>query len=74
MADFTEVADRVWVARYEWFDVNVTAVGGDRGLVVVDTHGSTAAATTPRARSSRSNTSSSRPMRSTKSCQRPECS
>lgn len=44
MADFTEVADRVWVARYEWFDVNVTAVGGERGLVVVDTHGSTAAA------------------------------
>ena len=44
MADFTEVADRVWVARYEWFDVNVTAVGGDRGLVVVDTHGSTAGA------------------------------
>jgi glyoxylase-like metal-dependent hydrolase (beta-lactamase superfamily II) len=40
--DFTEVADRVWVARYEWFDVNVTLVGGDRGLVVVDTHGSTA--------------------------------
>ena len=39
-ADFTEVADRVWVARYEWFDVNVTLVGGDRGLLVVDTHGS----------------------------------
>jgi len=42
--DFTEVADRVWVARYEWFDVNVTLVGGDRGLLVIDTHGSTAAA------------------------------
>jgi glyoxylase-like metal-dependent hydrolase (beta-lactamase superfamily II) len=40
--DFTEVADRVWVARYAWFDVNVTLVGGDRGLVVVDTHGSAA--------------------------------
>jgi glyoxylase-like metal-dependent hydrolase (beta-lactamase superfamily II) len=38
-----EVADRVWVARYEWADANVTAIGGDRGLVVVDTHGSTAA-------------------------------
>lgn len=43
MPDFTEVADRVWLARYDWFDVNVTLVGGDRGLVVVDTHGSAAA-------------------------------
>jgi glyoxylase-like metal-dependent hydrolase (beta-lactamase superfamily II) len=41
---FTEVADRVWVARYEWFDVNVTLVGGGRGLLVVDTHASAAAA------------------------------
>jgi hypothetical protein len=41
--EFVEVADRVWVARYEWMDVNVTAIGSDRGLVVVDTHGSTAA-------------------------------
>jgi glyoxylase-like metal-dependent hydrolase (beta-lactamase superfamily II) len=43
VTDFTEVADRVWVARYEWADANVTAIGSDRGLVVVDTHGSTAA-------------------------------
>ena len=43
MADFTEVAARVWVARYEWFDANVTVVGGERGLLVVDTHGSTTA-------------------------------
>ena len=43
-AGFREVADRVWVARYAWFDVNITLVGGDRGLLVVDTHGSTAAA------------------------------
>ena len=41
MPDFLEVADRVWVARYDWFDVNVTLIGSDRGLVVVDTHGST---------------------------------
>ena len=41
---FTEVADRVWVARYEWFDVNVTLVGGERGLLVVDTHASSLAA------------------------------
>ncbi|MFC4783632.1 MBL fold metallo-hydrolase [Nocardioides sp. MAHUQ-72] len=44
-AGFREVADRVWVARYAWFDVNVTLVGGERGLLVVDTHGSAAAAT-----------------------------
>lgn len=43
-AGFQEVADRIWVARYEWFDVNVTAVGGDRGLLVVDTHASARAA------------------------------
>jgi glyoxylase-like metal-dependent hydrolase (beta-lactamase superfamily II) len=43
---FTEIADRVWVARYEWFDVNVTVVGGERGLLVVDTHASDRAART----------------------------
>jgi glyoxylase-like metal-dependent hydrolase (beta-lactamase superfamily II) len=46
MTDFMEVADRVWVARYEWADANVTAIGSERGLVVVDTHGSTAAGRT----------------------------
>lgn len=40
---FTELADRVWVARHAWFDVNVTVVGGERGVVVVDTHASEAA-------------------------------
>ncbi len=40
---FTEVADRVWVARHEWYDVNVVAVGGSDGLVVVDTNASTRA-------------------------------
>lgn len=39
---FVEVADRVWVQRRAWLDVNVTAVGGARGLLLVDTHGSTA--------------------------------
>ena len=43
-AGFHEVADRVWVARYEWFDVNVTLVGGGDGLLVVDTHASALAA------------------------------
>ena len=37
---FVEVADRCWVARYEFLDVNVGLVGGDRGLVVVDTQAS----------------------------------
>jgi len=44
VTDFTEVGDRVWVARYDWFDVNVTVVGGEHGLVVVDTNASSAAA------------------------------
>lgn len=34
---FTEVADRVWVHRATSYDVNLTIIGGDRGLVVVDT-------------------------------------
>jgi len=42
-AGFTEVADRVWVARHAWLDVNVTVVEGERGLVVVDTLTSQAA-------------------------------
>ena len=45
MADFTEVSERIWVARHEWFDVNITLIGSERGLVVVDTHGSVAAGT-----------------------------
>jgi glyoxylase-like metal-dependent hydrolase (beta-lactamase superfamily II) len=44
MTAFREVADRVWVARHPWFDVNVTLVAGADGLVVVDTHASAAAA------------------------------
>ncbi len=43
MSRFTEVADRVWVARYEWWDANVTLVAGSAGVVVVDTHASAAA-------------------------------
>lgn len=34
---FTEVADRVWVRRVPSYDVNLVVVGGQRGLVVVDT-------------------------------------
>lgn len=44
MADFIEVGDRVWVAKYDWMDVNVTLVGGERGLLIVDTHASELAA------------------------------
>lgn len=45
MTDFAEIADRVWVARYPWMDVNVGLVAGERGLVLVDTN-----ATAPLAR------------------------
>lgn len=41
---FVEVADRVWVARYEWFDVNCTLIRGAAGLLIVDTHASAVAA------------------------------
>ena len=41
---FQEIADRVWVARYAWWDVNITLVGGAEGLVMVDTHASSVAA------------------------------
>ena len=41
---FHEIAERVWLARYAWFDVNVTLVGGDDGLLVVDTNASAGAA------------------------------
>jgi glyoxylase-like metal-dependent hydrolase (beta-lactamase superfamily II) len=41
---FIEVADRVWVARYPWLDVNVSAVAGDAGLLVLDTQASAALA------------------------------
>jgi len=41
---FQEIADRVWVARYAAYDVNVTLVGGSAGLIVVDTHASRTAA------------------------------
>jgi glyoxylase-like metal-dependent hydrolase (beta-lactamase superfamily II) len=44
MTDFLEVADRVWVARYAWFDVNVSVVAGSSGLLVVDTNASDLAA------------------------------
>jgi glyoxylase-like metal-dependent hydrolase (beta-lactamase superfamily II) len=44
VSEFTEVGDRVWVARYEWYDVNVSVVEGEAGLLVVDTHASSAAA------------------------------
>jgi glyoxylase-like metal-dependent hydrolase (beta-lactamase superfamily II) len=41
---FKEVADRVWVARYPWLDVNVSVVAGDAGLLVLDTQASAALA------------------------------
>jgi glyoxylase-like metal-dependent hydrolase (beta-lactamase superfamily II) len=44
MTSFTEIGDRVWVARHEWYDVNITAVEGESGVLVVDTHASSEAA------------------------------
>lgn len=44
VAVFEEVADRVWVARHDWFDVNVSVIAGSRGLLVVDTNASAATA------------------------------
>jgi glyoxylase-like metal-dependent hydrolase (beta-lactamase superfamily II) len=37
---FVEIADRCWVARFAFLDVNVGLVGGDSGLLMVDTHAS----------------------------------
>src|SRR4051794_41257356 len=37
---FAEIGDRCWVARFEFLDVNVGLVGGERGVLVVDTHAS----------------------------------
>jgi glyoxylase-like metal-dependent hydrolase (beta-lactamase superfamily II) len=44
VTDFVEVADRVWVARQEWYDLNVCLVRGSAGLLVVDTQASARAA------------------------------
>ncbi|MGH3510049.1 MAG: MBL fold metallo-hydrolase [Nocardioidaceae bacterium] len=41
---FVEIADRVWVARFEFLDVNVGLVAGARGLLMVDTNVSEAVA------------------------------
>jgi len=44
MTGFREVADRVWVARQKWYDLNVCLVRGSRGVLVVDTQASARAA------------------------------
>ncbi len=44
MAGFREVADRVWVARQKWYDLNVCLVRGSAGVIVVDTQASARAA------------------------------
>ncbi len=41
---FVEIGDRCWLARFAFLDVNVGLVGGERGLLVVDTHASEAEA------------------------------
>jgi glyoxylase-like metal-dependent hydrolase (beta-lactamase superfamily II) len=40
VSGFSEVADRIWVARYPWLDVNVSVVAGEAGLLVLDTNAS----------------------------------
>ncbi len=42
MAGFEEIADRVWVARHDWFDVNVGLIAGSAGMVVIDTNATVA--------------------------------
>lgn len=42
-AGFVEVGDRCWVARFAFLDLTVGLVGGERGLLLVDTHTSEAA-------------------------------
>jgi glyoxylase-like metal-dependent hydrolase (beta-lactamase superfamily II) len=44
VTDFVEMADRVWVARQEWYDLNVCLVRGSAGLLVIDTQASARAA------------------------------
>ena len=41
---FTEVAHRVWVAHHDFIDINIGLIGGERGLVVVDTYASSSLA------------------------------
>jgi glyoxylase-like metal-dependent hydrolase (beta-lactamase superfamily II) len=40
---FIEIADRCFVSRQSWVDVNIGLVAGSAGVVVVDTHASEAA-------------------------------
>ena len=37
VTDWEEVAERIWVRRYDPFDVNVTVVAGGHGVLLVDT-------------------------------------
>lgn len=37
MSAWQEIADRVWVRRYRFYDQTIGVVGGDDGLLVVDT-------------------------------------
>jgi glyoxylase-like metal-dependent hydrolase (beta-lactamase superfamily II) len=40
MSDWHEIADRVWVRRYRFYDQTIGVVGGDDGLLVIDTRSS----------------------------------
>lgn len=40
MTVWQEIADRVWVRRYDFFDQTIGVIGGDGGLLVIDTRSS----------------------------------
>lgn len=40
MTVWQEIADRVWVRRYAFFDQTIGVIGGDAGLLVIDTRSS----------------------------------
>jgi len=40
MTVWQEIADRVWVRRYEFFDQTIGVIGGEAGLLVIDTRSS----------------------------------
>ena len=40
MTVWQEIADRVWVRRYDFFDQTIGVIGGDAGLLVIDTRSS----------------------------------
>ena len=40
MTVWQEIADRVWVRRYDFFDQTIGVIGGEAGLLVIDSRSS----------------------------------